>query len=247
MRGYLLFQIYGPLASFGEAAVGEARHSATHPSRSALLGLVAAAAGLKRDDAEGQRRLAESLRFGVKTLSIGSVLKDYHTTQVPPQERKVHHYHTRRDELGSERLGTILSSREYRQDGLWLAAAWIDGSTASLSLDGLAQRLAAPVFQLYLGRKSCPPGLPLNPRIIQAESLKQAFEQYPKPALSENKALVLPRGSGTAQVQYAWEACDHSGFAKEDFRVPRHDNPLSRDRWQFGEREEYTKLEPEGG
>jgi CRISPR system Cascade subunit CasD len=247
MRGYLLFQLYGPLASFGEAAVGEARHSATHPSRSALLGLVAAAAGVRRDDAEGQRRLAESLRFGVKTLSLGSVLKDYHTTQVPPQERKVHHYHTRRDELGSDRLGTILSSREYRQDGLWLAAAWTDGRSPNHSLDELAKHLAKPVFQLYLGRKSCPLGLPLNPRIIRAESLKQAFDEYPKPTLADNKELALRRSFGPGQVQYAWETCGHSGFAKEDFRAPRHDNPLSRDRWQFGDREEYIKLQQEGG
>jgi len=242
MRGYLLFQLYGPLASFGEAAVGEARHSAARPSRSALLGLVAAAAGLRRDDEEGQRRLAESLRFGVKTLSSGSVLKDYHTTQVPPQERKIHHYHTRRDELGSERLGTILSSREYRQDGLWLAAAWINGSAPDYTLDGLAKHLANPVFHLYLGRKSCPLGLPLNPRVIEAETLRQAFDNYPKPPLLDQKSW---RGIGA--VQYAWEACDHSGFPQEDFHAPRHDNPLSRARWQFGEREEYIKLEPEGG
>ncbi len=242
MRGYLLFQLYGPLAAWGEPAVGEARHSATHPSRSALLGLLAAAAGLRRDNAEGQRRLSESLRFGIKTLAMGSVLKDYHTTQVPPQERKIHHYHTRRDELGSGRLGTILSSREYRQDGLWLVAAWSNSDSAIYTLDELAKYLATPVFHLYLGRKSCPLGLPLNPRVIQAETLKQAFAVYPQPSLLDQKAW---RGIGAAQ--FAWEACNHTGFPKEDFRAPRHDNPLSRDRWQFGDREEYIKLEQEGG
>jgi len=73
MRGYLIFQLYGPLVAWGEQAVGEARNSATRPGRSALLGLLAAALGLRRDDEAGQQRLAESLKFCVKTCTMGTV------------------------------------------------------------------------------------------------------------------------------------------------------------------------------
>ena len=103
MRGYLIFQLYGPLVAWGEQAVGEARNSATRPGRSALLGLLAAALGLRRDDEAGQQRLAESLKFGVKTCTMGTVLKDYHTSQVPPHDKKAKHWYTRRDELRHSR------------------------------------------------------------------------------------------------------------------------------------------------
>ena len=46
MTDYLLLRLYGPLASWGEIAVGESRHSAVQPSRSALLGLLGAALGI---------------------------------------------------------------------------------------------------------------------------------------------------------------------------------------------------------
>jgi CRISPR system Cascade subunit CasD len=241
MRGYLIFQLYGPLAAWGEQAVGEARNSATRPGRSALLGLMAAALGLRRDDEAGQRRLAESLKFGVKTLAMGSVLKDYHTTQVPPQDKKAKHWHTRRDELRVDktRLGTILSSREYHQDGLWLAAAWSDGERPAYPLADLAGHLARPAFILYLGRKSCPLALPLNPRVIQAGSLKAAFAAYPVPLLAEKRHLNVSRDSEFAS--YAWESCDHSGM-RETLRAPRYDDPLSRTRWQFASREEHVFL-----
>lgn len=43
MRSFLLFQLCAPLASFGEVAGYTQRTSATRPTRSQLLGLVAAA------------------------------------------------------------------------------------------------------------------------------------------------------------------------------------------------------------
>ena len=39
----LIFQLYGPLASWGAPAVGETRPSSDHPGRAALLGLLASA------------------------------------------------------------------------------------------------------------------------------------------------------------------------------------------------------------
>ena len=44
MSQYLVFQLHGPMASWGVDAPGEVRHSHELPSRSALLGLLAAAA-----------------------------------------------------------------------------------------------------------------------------------------------------------------------------------------------------------
>lgn len=157
---YLLFRLYGPLASWGEIAVGESRHTASYPGKSALIGLLAAALGMRRDEEERQRALAAGYQFAVKVLSTGSLLRDYHTTQVPDSVGRFV-YHTRRDELviGKERLQTILSSREYRCDALSLVAIRaLDG--APFSLHELRDALLKPRFHLYLGRKSCPLAVP---------------------------------------------------------------------------------------
>jgi CRISPR system Cascade subunit CasD len=52
MTDYLVFQLYGSLASWGEPAVGEMRHTNSIPGRSSILGLLAAALGIKRADEE---------------------------------------------------------------------------------------------------------------------------------------------------------------------------------------------------
>src|SRR5256885_4103212 len=57
IRDYLVFRLYGPMCSWGDIAVGEVRPSTVPPSKSAILGLIAAALGTKRpnmahDDAE---------------------------------------------------------------------------------------------------------------------------------------------------------------------------------------------------
>ncbi|MGL4603678.1 MAG: CRISPR-associated protein Cas5, partial [Iodobacter sp.] len=57
MSPYLVFRLYGAMASFGEIAVGELRHSAAYPSRSALLGLLGAALGIARSNEAGQQAL----------------------------------------------------------------------------------------------------------------------------------------------------------------------------------------------
>lgn len=63
MSQYLVFQLHGPMASWGVDAPGEVRHSHELPSRSALLGLLAAALGIRRDEEE---RLSALFLFAVR-------------------------------------------------------------------------------------------------------------------------------------------------------------------------------------
>jgi CRISPR system Cascade subunit CasD len=233
MQQYLSFQLYGVLASWGEQAVGESRHSATHPSRSAILGLLAAALGIKREEEQALKRLTDSVSVGFKVIHHGLVLKDYHTIQVPSEDKKAKHRYTRRDELRSEKLGTVLSSREYRQDALSLAAVWLN-EKSDYTLEELEHALKQPAFQLYLGRKSCPLSLPVNPGIIAADSFKVALDQYP---LAPEK-----RHLGLENSAYYWEKSLHSGIENYSYRVPRYDQPLNRKHWQFSARDEYVLL-----
>lgn len=247
---YLVFRLYGPMASWGEIAVGESRHSAPYPSKSAICGLLAAALGIDRSDDEAHQALTEGYGQAVKMLSRGSLLKDYHTAQAPDSTGKFR-YRTRRDELihGKDRLGTILSSREYRTDAQAIIALHAHKS-APYSLEQLQQALKAPIFHLYLGRKSCPLAAPLDPLLIESGSFKSALDGYiPKP-LFQGKATWDSETRWLKPdplVHYYWEGTpeDFASAADDGYnpnqlqKLTRHDKPLSRQRWQFQPRIEY--------
>ncbi len=240
MTDYLLFQLYGPLAAWGDIAVGERRPSFTQPGKSAIIGLLAAALGIRRHESERLAELADGYGLGIRQDSAGEFLRDYHTTQVPPQRRGVVH-RTRRDELDTESLNTILSTRDYRQDALYSIALWPMSEEAPHSLQELRAALQRPRYTLYLGRKSCPLALPLNPCIVKAGNLKAAFDQ--KPASN----VFLEPLSLPDTVTYYWEGMDSAaaGFPSTEVVMTevRRDQPISRTRWQFMEREEYRLVQ----
>lgn len=240
MRDFLLFRLYGPIASWGETAVGEVRPTAVWPGRSAVVGLLAAALGIRRDEEERQRELASSLGLAVRVDSAGELLRDYHTVQVPPQRRGVS-YRTRRDEIGSETLNTLLSQRDYRVDTLYTLAIWHKGEATSGALPQWAEALWRPRFSLYLGRKACPPALPLAAHIVTASDLRNAFEKAEFP--DEAVLGLLPV---TGEQIFVWEETESAGMVALHVK-PRRDDPTSRKRWQFSERDEYYRSEQPAG
>lgn len=239
---YLVFRLYGPLASWGEVAVGEARHTVAYPTKSALIGLLGAALGIRRDDEEQQFALANGYLFATKVLASGSLMRDYHTTQVPDSAGK-RVYRTRRDELvmGKDRLGTVLSGREYRCDSHLLVAVRVL-QDEPVSLSALKAALLRPRFQLSLGRKSCVLSAPLAPQLIQANSLREAFDQFQPPPLLINSSIEK-RWLRPEPVQYCWEGSCSALTGSEQLegaqQLTRHDMPLSRRRWQFQPRQEW--------
>lgn len=249
MTDYLLLRLYGPLASWGEIAVGESRHSAVQPSRSALLGLLGAALGIERMDDAGQQRLTQGYRFGIKLESAGSPMRDYHTVQVGVPPRKFQ-FRSRRQELAADKLDTILSTREYRCDSLALVAVEaLPGAPADL--EQLAQALRHPRYTLYLGRKSCPLALPLVPKRVSAANLCEALDKVELPSLLAMLDKRQPEQAWPnrmdrqafrlGQTRYYWEDGMQAGM-QPSFDSWRHDQPLSRRRWQFAQRREWVAL-----
>ncbi|HMR71125.1 MAG TPA: type I-E CRISPR-associated protein Cas5/CasD, partial [Rubrivivax sp.] len=119
---FLVFQLVAPMAAWGDVAVGQYRGSRDAPGESALLGLLAAALGIRRDDEAAHAALRDGYAFAVGTVDPGSLLRDYHTAQVPSRgDLKGRPHRTRRDELAMPKhaLNTILSARDYRQGGAW--------------------------------------------------------------------------------------------------------------------------------
>lgn len=251
---FLLFQIYAPLVSWGEIAVGGERQSSRHPSKSAIIGLVAAALGIKREEEERLNSLSNNLGVAVQLHSGGSILKDFHTVQVPKKENKVV-YHTRRAELSAakEKIGTILSRREYRCDALSVVAIYLKEEKTEFSIEQIEKALYKPHFHLYFGRKSCVPSLPLAPIIVDKSNIKDAFVsfevKFPSPAKESAHEWLQSVFSDYPQktlfesnVSYFWEEGVTSGFKTLQI-VERYDQPLSRKRWQFTSRKEYMAVE----
>ncbi|MBJ2489335.1 type I-E CRISPR-associated protein Cas5/CasD, partial [Salmonella enterica subsp. enterica serovar London] len=107
MSQYLVFQLHGPMASWGVDAPGEVRHSHELPSRSALLGLLAAALGIRRDEEERLNAFNRHYQFLLCASGNPRWARDYHTVQMPKEVRKAR-YFSRREELQAPELLSAL-------------------------------------------------------------------------------------------------------------------------------------------
>ena len=239
MPSFLVFRLFGPISAWGDIAVGERRPIQDHPSKSGVLGLVAASLGIRRDDAGALSRLHGSYCFATMVDAPGVLLSDYHTVQVPPS-KKGREFATRRDELEVHRedLRTILSRRDYRCDAVAAACIWLVATDAAPhSLAAIATALRQPVFTPYLGRRSCPLALPLQPQVLDAYSPTEAL----KLARFKDATLLAPLLPAKRRRMFYWES-DQGGMEAQQ-KIRRRDVAKDRHQWQFTERDEYVAIE----
>lgn len=129
----LLLRLAGPLQSWGSSSKFERRTTEKMPTKSGVVGILAAALGLKRDADLTELR---SLKFGVRADREGEVVTDFHTAH------------------GKQ---PYLTYRHYLSDAVFLAG--FEGDDKFLKK--LEQALKSPAFPLFLGRRSCPPSFPI--------------------------------------------------------------------------------------
>jgi CRISPR system Cascade subunit CasD len=153
----LVLQLAGPLQAWGASARFARRGTENAPTKSGVIGLLAAALGLDRDADQQLAELA-GLRFGVRVDQPGTRIRDFQTA---------HHFDT--DEA------MPLSERFYLADAAFVAA--VEGDPALINR--LAAALRAPAYLPYLGRRSCPPARPLTPDVHHGAGLDQALAEEP--------------------------------------------------------------------
>ncbi|MCQ0041324.1 MAG: type I-E CRISPR-associated protein Cas5/CasD [Bombella sp.] len=212
---YLVFSLSASLGSMGELAGHERRGSLLWPGHSALIGLMGAALGIRRD---GDFSGLDSLKIDVAVFDSGTALRDFHTIQsVPAAAVKKPNSRPEAIRKAGERLTTSITLRDYRAGVFYGVAVQGEG------LEEIAAALRKPHFTLYLGRKSCPLSSPLNPQVVQADTVEEALGQVKVPFwlsrhvdLSEKVMVVGEQGS---QRDYV------------------HDVPLDRQRWHFAARD----------
>lgn len=230
MSQYLIFQLHGPMASWGVDAPGEVRHSHELPSRSALLGLLAAAVGIRRDEEDRLNDFNRHYDFVLCASQNPRWARDYHTVQMPKEVRKAR-YFSRREELSDpELLSALISRRDYFTDAWWMVAL-AQTPDAPYSLSQLREALQRPMFPLYLGRKSHPLALPLWPLLLEGNApdvLNEAYQQYRQ----KFNEIRIPLAK--LQPECWWEG-EHVGLEANKV-LRRRDRPISRQQWTFGER-----------
>ena len=250
---FLIFQLYGPMASWGDIAVGEVRPSQNHPSKSAISGLLAGALGIAREEGGKHIKIDQDYGTAVRMFLPGEILRDYHTVQMPEGGP----YNSRREELSNrEKLHTVLSYRDFYMDAFYQIAVWGKQDKTLFSLEEIQQALLAPRFPLYLGKKSHPLSLPACPMVFSGLSLKKAFEKYPLDKgkiwidkIHKGNLMQKSNESGTKAVssfiRYFWEKDllkENAGMTP-DMSVFKRDRIFNRRKWLFNEREEYQYSE----
>ncbi|HDA9437335.1 type I-E CRISPR-associated protein Cas5/CasD [Proteus mirabilis] len=236
MAQYLVFRLYGPLASWGLPAVGGDRQTGITPSRSAILGLLSASLGINRKDESKLLQLQQSVLVATKQLVPSMLLRDFHTAQVPSKRKNITHP-TRRSELAEKDQNTILSSRDYRCDAIWIIAIKLTGHS-QYTLEQLKNALLKPVYILSLGRKSCPLSLPMMPKIVEVEQLKEALDtQFPYITTSDKADSYWFHSDGW--VTYFWEGNYQDIKGENIMTLYPWDDPINRQHWQFRQRKMY--------
>jgi CRISPR system Cascade subunit CasD len=155
MSSVLTLRLAGPLQAWGASARFARRTTENAPTKSGVVGLLAAAQGLARD--ADLTELA-ALRFAVRIDQPGTRIRDFQTA---------HHFDT-----GSS---MPLSERFYLADAVFVAA--VQGQAALIS--DLFGALKAPVYLPYLGRRSCPPSGPVELAVHNDARLDQALADEP--------------------------------------------------------------------
>ena len=120
----LLLRLAAPLQSWGSDSKFETRKTDREPTKSGVVGLLAAALGLRRDDTEGLARL-NGLRFAVRADQEGSLLVDFHTAK--------------------SRDTSYVTYRHYLQDAVFLAGLESEDEALLRELEAALRHPVSPL------------------------------------------------------------------------------------------------------
>jgi CRISPR system Cascade subunit CasD len=189
------------MQSWGVTSRFDERDTGKEPSKSGVLGLLAAALGIDRSNWSDLEPLTR-LTMGVRHDRPGLPKDDYQTAACAASDRII-------KASGSPSTdGGVVSHRNYLADAAFLVG--LEGTDPDI-LKKAQGALRNPVWPLGLGRKSYVPSETVwLPDGLRREPLRDALLAYP----------WLGSGDPPLQILCSWESTDGSG----SFRM---DQPLS--------------------
>jgi CRISPR system Cascade subunit CasD len=219
----LAIYLDAPLQSWGVSSRFQRRGTESAPSKSGVLGLIAAAMGIDKHGPDESERLAplSACRFSVFPLATGENtapvlrLEDFHTVGGGyDRDEPVDKLRIARKASGGVST-TIVTRRFYLEQARF--AALIEGDS------GILQKAAAaledPVWGVWFGRKCCLPAAPLLPTL--ASSISKALDAL----LQKTGSRIVGEGRIEQDGDGAWHHPDQPvSFGRREF-ISR---PLSR-------------------
>jgi CRISPR system Cascade subunit CasD len=180
----LLIRLEGPMQSWGTRSRFDDRDTEAEPSKSGVLGLLCAAAGIDRADWASLEPLTR-MRMGVRLDRPGVHRTDFQTAQLHPTSAKT---------------STAITKKHYLADASFVAGLESEDRDALLHLH---QSLKNPHYPLCLGRKSFLPGEPcyIKNGVVNAP-LESALANTAVAPL--NKRNGEARGNAAAVVESAF-------------------------------------------
>ena len=184
----LLLRLVGPMQSWGITSRFDHRDTGKEPSKSGVMGLLAAAMGIPREDWLSLEPLTH-LEMGVRHDKPGVPKRDYQTAQKVEDE---------------EAYDTAVTTRDYLADAAFLVAVSSgDGATIEKAYAAIDN----PVWTLSLGRKSYVPSESIwMPDALRDEPLRDALLAWP----------WLGKGDPPKQILCSWESTDGTGALRMD-------------------------------
>src|SRR5690606_11621906 len=177
----LLLRLVGPMQSWGSRSRFLSRDTNLEPTKSGVLGLIAAALGRSRWSVVED---LAALKFGVRADREGQFSTDYQTVL------NAHHADGSAPKLGHQ---ATITHRHYLADAGFLAG--VEGDPRLL--EEIQAALQNPHWHLALGRRSYTPSLPIHlPDGLVAQDLEAALETYP---------LGAPPRRGTTRLRLVIE------------------------------------------
>lgn len=157
---HLALYLRAPMQSWGASSKFDHRGTLDAPTRSGLLGMIAAACGIDKNDEELDRKwLARAAKLSISVLVFrrGDRMTDYQTVggnydrDNPWQKRMIP-----TTPNGNPR-GTVVTRRDYLTDSVFGAVL----SGDDVLVEEMATALDDPVWGVWFGRKSCIPTEPI--------------------------------------------------------------------------------------
>lgn len=156
----ILLKFAGPLQSWGTKSHFETRHTDYYPSKSAVIGLIAASLGIRRDADDEIDRLNQ-LKFAVRVEQQGNLLRDYHIAKKFKNDGSLAH--------------TYVTERYYLEDYIFIVGIEHDDAQWMAKIENA---LKNPYFQPFMGRRSNP--LTVDFFVLSSEeSLLSLMMTYP--------------------------------------------------------------------
>lgn len=196
----LLLRLVGPMQSWGTTSRFDQRDTGKEPSKSGVVGLLAAAMGIDRENWDDLQPLTH-LSMGVRHDRPGVPKRDYQTAGCASGDRI-------KKADGSQSDDGVVSQRFYLADAAFLVG--LAGNDRVL-LEKIHAALRDPVWPQALGRKSYVPSEPIwMEHAVQDAPLRETLIRWPWIATTR-KWEMLPE-----KLLISMESEDGSGVLKMD-------------------------------